>query len=261
MSDLSFHVGNAADYPDYVRLFAELQIPDPPVPPEEWAAAWAPHSLFLASGGSNVAYALAHAYGATAHVFHLAVDGAMRRKGLGSALFRALGARLLQVGCTRVRLNVKAGNDAAIQLYAGLGLEVHHRAQVLRLPWSAAGHLPHGVADVRPVDPAEDAALERRHDLLEGQIARWRERDERLFVAAGGDGFARFVPGLGAMPFCAPGTGCARALLEAMRPHAPPAASHLQLVIEAQDDLALALRDAGATLLFEIFQMRGPMPR
>ena len=52
----------------------------------------------------------------------------------------------------------------------------------------------------------------------------------------------------------------ARALLEAIRPHVPQAASHVQLVIEGQDDLTLALRDAGAVLLFEIFHMRGPLP-
>ena len=262
MDELTARVGSAADYEDFVRLHAELHVPDPVPDRAAWAERLAPDALFLATDGGNVAYALAHRYGAVAHVVHVVVDPAFRGRGVGRRLFLMLGERLRAAGCEEVRLNVKVGNEPAIRLYAGLGLEVHHRSAVLRLPWSVVDRLPRrDLPSVRAPAPGEDEVLERRFDLVAGQIAAWRGQGHRLLVAGEGQGFARFVPGTGAMPFRPGRLPGARALLEAMRPHAPPASTHVQVVVEGDDDLAAALRDAGGTLLFEVLNMRGPVPR
>ncbi len=263
MYELSAHEGTAADYDDFARLFALLEIDDPVPPPEIWARELAPNAIFLRSRGRNVAYAVALRFGTEAHLLHVAVDTAARRRGVGRRLLLAAAERMRAQGCTAMRLNVKVGNDPAIRLYARTGLEVHHRSAVLRLPWSALVRLPaRSEVTVRAPLPAEDAALEARHDLMTGQLRAWRELGQGMLVAERDGahvGFARHTA-VGAMPFRAERAAAARALLEAIRPHAPPAATHVQLVIEAQDDLAADLRDAGAVLLFDLFHMRGPVP-
>lgn len=263
MAELSARVGTIADYDEYVRLFAQLQIDDPIPSPDDWARDLAPHAIFLAQGDRTVAYAVAQPFGDEAHLLHVVVDGPMRGRGVGRELLLSVGERLRARGCNAVRLNVKVGNEPAIRLYASLGLDVHHRSAVIRLPWSSVARL--GASDgvhVRTPAADEDETLGRRHDLIAGQVRSWRERGHGLVVAerAGRDvGFARYSV-VGAMPFRAQGPAPARALLEAIRPHAPPAASHIQVVVEGQDDLAATLRDAGGVLLFEIFHMRGPVP-
>jgi len=263
MDELCAHPGTVADYDDYVRLFAQLQIDDPIPARETWARELAPHAIFLSRGGRNVAYAVALPFGSEAHLLHVVVDQPERGRGVGRRLLLHVGERLRGQGCEAVRLNVKVGNEPAIRLYASMGFDVHHRSAVVRLPWSALQRMgaSDGVA-VRVPGAADDEGIERRHDLVEGQLRAWRERGHGLLLAerAGRDaGFARHTV-VGAMPFRAQGLAPARALLEAIRPHAPPAATHVQLVLEGQDDLAAALRDAGAVLLFEIFHMRGPVP-
>lgn len=261
MDELTAHRGSAADYDDFVRLHAELEVEDPVPDRAAWVKELAPHALFLSRRGRNLAYAIAQSWGQEAHLSQVAVDPAARRRGVGRALLLALAGRLAEQGCERIRLNVKVGNDPAIRLYACLGLEVHHRSAVLRLPWSTTERLPRAGFEVGAPDPAQDVELERRFDLIAGQIARWREQGDRLFLVGAGEGLARYVAGLGSMPFRPAGLRMARALLEAMRPWAPPASTHLQVVVEGDDDLASGLRDAGGTLLFQVLHMRGPLPR
>jgi [ribosomal protein S18]-alanine N-acetyltransferase len=55
------------------------------------------------------------------HINTVAVDAAWRRKGIGSALLRAL---LRRTGATRATLEVRRSNTAALGLYEKLGFKV-----------------------------------------------------------------------------------------------------------------------------------------
>lgn len=59
-----------------------------------------------------------------AHVRNLAVDPAVRRRGVGSDLLRASLSPYRDAGFGRVHLEVRAGNAGAIELYRGHGFEV-----------------------------------------------------------------------------------------------------------------------------------------
>jgi ribosomal protein S18 acetylase RimI-like enzyme len=54
-------------------------------------------------------------------VNYLAVDPASRRAGIGRALMAAAEAGLAALGCPKVNLQIRAGNDDALAFYARLG--------------------------------------------------------------------------------------------------------------------------------------------
>jgi ribosomal protein S18 acetylase RimI-like enzyme len=56
-------------------------------------------------------------------VYHLAVDDAYRRQGIGLALMRELEARLAAKGCVKYYLLVGADNGPARAFYEGFGFE------------------------------------------------------------------------------------------------------------------------------------------
>ncbi|MGC9072361.1 MAG: ribosomal protein S18-alanine N-acetyltransferase [Acidilobus sp.] len=63
-------------------------------------------------------------WGHVGHVISIAVRPAFRRRGIGTALMRALEERLRGMGADRLRLEVRASNHEARRLYERLGYKV-----------------------------------------------------------------------------------------------------------------------------------------
>ncbi len=60
-------------------------------------------------------------------VYYLAVALEHRRKGIARELMSALEARLLDYGCTKVNLQVRATNQDVVDFYLELGYAVEDR--------------------------------------------------------------------------------------------------------------------------------------
>jgi hypothetical protein len=166
-------------------------------------------------------------------------------------------------GLTRWALNVKPDNASAIRLYERMGLRPTFTSHALRFDWDLTERLPAVSGLVAfPVEPARDAEVETAMKLSPGQLGAARAirdnvlvavEDTQSIVAAGV--FAPSFPG--AFPFRAASPAAARALLEALRPHARAEPPYMQVVIEGQPELAAALRGAGALLRLDIVHYKG----
>jgi ribosomal-protein-alanine N-acetyltransferase len=77
--------------------------------------------------GAVVGFASARLLVDDAHVVRLAVDAAWRRRGIGRALLEGLGSWAEGIGADALVLEVRAGNDAALQLYAAAGMVIEGR--------------------------------------------------------------------------------------------------------------------------------------
>jgi ribosomal-protein-alanine N-acetyltransferase len=62
-----------------------------------------------------------------AHVVRLAVDAAWRRRGIGRAMLAGLTSWAGEIGADALVLEVRAGNEAALGLYAEAGMTVEGR--------------------------------------------------------------------------------------------------------------------------------------
>ena len=76
-----------------------------------------------------IATVLAGFDGVRGWVHHLAVR-IYRRQGVGRALMRAAEAGLLELGCPKVNLQVRATNAAVISFYRAIGYNVEERASL-----------------------------------------------------------------------------------------------------------------------------------
>jgi len=120
-----------------------------------------PQTLFLVARGAEdpaaagpLGYLLAHRIADELHVLLLAVEPARRRRGIASALVAHALAEGRATGARVALLEVRAGNEAARALYAGLGFrEVGRRrryyadgedAVLLTLELEAADAAPRG---------------------------------------------------------------------------------------------------------------------
>jgi ribosomal protein S18 acetylase RimI-like enzyme len=260
-----------ADYEAYVRLFAELGVPDPVPERARWETEMLPHTLVIEQDGALIAYVYGRSLGDVGYVFNVVVDPACRGRGVGRALMHAVGERLRALGCARWCLNVKVDNEPAIHLYERCGLRRAYRSWALRLAWDRVGALPREEGSIlaRPFDPAEDAALEAAFEQVPGRLADRRSRPTRVLLrlvdpARPDDakvGLASFDPAHpGAFPFAVARPALAAVMLDALRPHARSSDDALMLLIERDDALAETLRAAGAETVFELFHMNGDIP-
>ena len=60
-------------------------------------------------------------------VYYVAVHPDERRQGIGKALMYAAEQALAELGCGKVNLQVRAGNDAVVAFYQSLGYSVEER--------------------------------------------------------------------------------------------------------------------------------------
>jgi ribosomal protein S18 acetylase RimI-like enzyme len=79
--------------------------------------------LFLVGeqGGAVVATIMAAFDGHRGSINYLAVQPALQRRGLGQHMMAAAHARLLALGCPKINLHIRAGNEQAAGFYAALG--------------------------------------------------------------------------------------------------------------------------------------------
>ncbi|HTQ03343.1 MAG TPA: ribosomal protein S18-alanine N-acetyltransferase [Polyangiaceae bacterium] len=83
-----------------------------------WAKLWVARA---AAGAAPLGFALVWLAADEVHLLDLAVDPAFRRRGAGRALLRAVIDGGRAAGGTRVLLEVRRSNEAALGLYAGAG--------------------------------------------------------------------------------------------------------------------------------------------
>ena len=66
-------------------------------------------------------------------IYHLAVAPEVRRRGIATELVRAAEARLRELGCPKVNIQVRASNTAVIAFYRKLGFAIEERVSMGRL--------------------------------------------------------------------------------------------------------------------------------
>lgn len=82
--------------------------------------------LFLIgeADGRLVAAAMAGYEGHRGWVNYLAVDPACRGRGYGRELMTTIETRLMELGCPKLNLQVRVGNEAVLEFYRRLGYSV-----------------------------------------------------------------------------------------------------------------------------------------
>ena len=79
------------------------------------------HGLVLDVGGSVTGYGIMSVAGGEAHILNLCVHPSSQRLGFGRRLLNALLVRAQECDVTKVYLEVRPSNEAALQLYFSLG--------------------------------------------------------------------------------------------------------------------------------------------
>ncbi len=252
----------AEDHLLYLRLLPELRVDDPPPDTAKWAGELAANTLIAERGGESVGACTFVRLEGNGHVRALMVDPKARRFGVGRTLLVAVAEKLRAGGCSKWTLNVKPENTAAISLYVALGFRRDFSAVALRLAWPLVEQLPFSKpVQSRRVTPADDQAIEQLFSLSPGQLAGLRRSNRILLTLvdeAGVAALSAYDPTYpGAFPFRVKEPGLARALLEAMRPHALPGAEWTGVVVENDDALVKVLRDLGAEVRMNIDHYTG----
>lgn len=252
--------GTASDYRDFVRLYAELGVPDP-TPTEAWFSHYAESTTFLLDESDRpIAYSIAFPMGeGNGFVMHVVVDPSMRNRGVGRGLMDAVRGRLRAQGCTEWSLNVRDTNAAAIALYRRCGMEIKSPTLSLHMPWSAVELLPREPIHVEAHDASRDADIERALRLPPGRMTRAREVPGRIAKTAPG-GVIVFDPAFPGCPlFRASAPAVARALIESVRAHRKPEHDALRVTFENDQELAKVFLAVGAHVVLSLVHMRGPL--
>lgn len=256
----------ADDYERFTELFAELGAQVAPPTRDGFLARDARSVFFVCdASGRAVGYGLGRVSGERWYVSNVVTAPEARGLGVGRAIMDEHARRARAAGLSRWALNVKRDNATAIRLYERCGMTVAARSLAVLLAWGDVARLaPSPAHEVVAVSPAEASTVEALLRLAPGQIASERARPERVQVSIrdgeGWAGFASFDPSFpGASPFRVADARWARALLEAMRPHARPADEAVRLTVEGDDALAAALAAAGAVTMLELYSMNGAL--
>jgi ribosomal protein S18 acetylase RimI-like enzyme len=83
--------------------------------------------LVAALGGQIIGTAMAGFDGHRGWVYYVAVAPDHRRQGIGSALMDEVERRLVQTGCSKLNLQVRASNEVVVSFYRQLGYDVEER--------------------------------------------------------------------------------------------------------------------------------------
>ena len=196
-----------ADYPAFVGLFGELQVPDPVPSVEEFTTNLSPAMLVAEADDSVVGYITWRHYATATAVANVVVKPAWRGRRIGELLLERVREQARAAGSSGWYLNVKADNASAIRLYERCGFTIRHESFALVMPWSAALALPveEGLQP-RLLEPGDDGIVERTFGLDAGRVAALRARQGTVLIAVDGAaglvGFAAFSPGRpGVFPF------------------------------------------------------------
>jgi GNAT superfamily N-acetyltransferase len=268
MPELTARPASEADYPTFVRLFPELEVPDATPSIETFVTLIVPGAIVLCDGDTSVGYAWGRRRGDRFHVVHVIVDPAHRRRGVGRLLMETLARRARGAGFTRWMLNVKPENVGARVLYERCGMRVAHDAVSMRIAWGDVARLPHaGEVSTRQLTPADDARYEEALGAPRGEIASYRAlgRITAGIETAGPShiplGFLGFEPTFpGVSPFYVRAPAHAHGLLESVRPHALPNLDYLFIFVEANPALESAFAAAGARPAMRLLRMEGDIP-
>jgi ribosomal protein S18 acetylase RimI-like enzyme len=123
------------DHAQVVALWSEVFADDPPwnEPSEMIRRKLAIQpQLFLVAhlDGRVVGTVLAGFDGVRGWIHHLAVLPRHRRRGIATALVRAAERGLREMGCPKINLQVRAGNDSVIAFYRALDYQVEDRTSL-----------------------------------------------------------------------------------------------------------------------------------
>ena len=66
-------------------------------------------------------------------VYAVAVKPDLRRRGIGAMLMRRLESALNEIGCPKINLQVRAGNQAVVAFYQRLGYKIEERVSMGKL--------------------------------------------------------------------------------------------------------------------------------
>ena len=146
--DASFHIRPArtADVPRVVAI-ERASFTDPWSAPDfEECTTWAAPFLVAEVGGEAVGYIVARHAADEGEILNLGVAAAWRRRGVGRALVETALDALRGHGVRSVFLEVRASNEVAQHLYAGLGFtQVGRRRHYYRVPVEDAVILRAGI--------------------------------------------------------------------------------------------------------------------
>lgn len=284
------------DHAAFVALFPELGVDDPILDAERFGREVLPNAVVAIrdgdgdgdgggggggdGDGDTVGFGSYRILGTTAHVVHVITSPTARREGVGTAIMRAIGARVAAAGCTDWYLNTLPTNEPAKALYRSLGFTPSFLSQALKVPWSVVDAHAHAHAHpppstttnvvVRAFEPSEEREIERACSLIEGQLATARSFAGRILrvlverADSGSEtiaGVACFDPTFpGVHPFRVARADLALPMLAALRSHARAGDDLVHVVVENRTDVADALLAAGATLRLTTLRMNGSLP-
>jgi GNAT superfamily N-acetyltransferase len=260
--EMRARAGTLEDYPNFVRFFAWLGVPDP-TPTPEWYGLYVGKdsvTFVIDENEQPIAYSIAFPLGAgLAYVLHVVVDPNVRNRGVGRFLMQANAERLRAQGCTEWSLSVLVTNAAAITLYRRCGMEIQYPTESLQLPWTSVELLPHEPIAVEELDPAKGPEIERALGLPAGRVARAVEVPGRVGRSAP-NGVIVFDPAFPGCPlFRASTPAMTRALLESVREFRKPEHDSLRVTVENNPELAKALLAIGGKTVLSLVNMRGPL--
>jgi len=92
-----------------------------------------PELFFVAHDNSTIVGTVMAGYdGHRGWLYAVAVSGQYRRSGVGTALVRTAEAALRELGCNKINLQVRAGNETVTDFYRQLGYVVEDRISMGR---------------------------------------------------------------------------------------------------------------------------------
>jgi GNAT superfamily N-acetyltransferase len=255
---LSARDATPSDYEVFVRLFPELQVPDPLLTQAQFEERMLPN-VIIAEDGDPLGYAYWRFYGSTAHVVHIVVDPRAWRRGVGRLLMEEVRQRAVAKGSLRWYLNVKADNTPAIRLYEHAGLLFEQRGWPMVADWSVLKTLKGSTGTWKFEPSLEEASrFAREHRIDPERLAMFRARPGVVFAAlrdeAATCALAAFDTGFpGICPIAMISLEHAKPLFDALFPHARH--PHVHICVEGDAALAETLRHSGAKVECETFRM------
>ena len=254
----------AADYEPFVRLFAELRVPESPPPKDQWERVMMPRTRVAERRGEVHGYVYTQTFQTTGYLRHIVVDPTVRGQRLGHLLMADAAQHLVNSGCTGWCLNVKPDNVPARALYTSVGMKHAYDSASFEIAWATV--LNQRVDPLsRVVSVAADVSgeVEAQFGLPAGQLVE-AERLGRIVRAVRKEdewaGLAAFDPLFpGSFPFHARDVRTACTLLQGLFAYARKTDSVIHFVVENHQALAQEMQAIGARPLMRFEHWRGAL--